>query len=158
MIARHPVGAGRTNSFAAVVITQQVKSRLLSSPVHISHNPAKPITPPEARWNQWGIFFFPAVRSSRGPVLPPVPPLRTVRESFQSRLKLSNAPVNGDAVRHRPDVGAHLSPRYEVLVERGVVRIGLRRELLTQSGTVRPGRRRTGCPPRLVIRGEPPIP
>ena len=53
-----------------------------------SHSPANANNSPSLTSKQYGCFAFPLRWSSRGPTLLLVPPLRTVRESFQlTRLK-----------------------------------------------------------------------
>ena len=53
-----------------------------------SHKPANANNPPSLTWKQYGCLPVVVRLPSRGPTLLLVPPLRTVRESFQlTRLK-----------------------------------------------------------------------
>ena len=71
-----------------VVRIEQVVSQVPPVSLHRSQSPVKANSAPSLTSKQNGCFDFPFRLSSRGPTSRLVPPLRTVRESFQlTRLK-----------------------------------------------------------------------
>jgi hypothetical protein len=77
------------STFGVVVRIEQVVSQAPRESFQRSHSPANANSAPSLTSKQNGCFDFPVRLPSRGPTLLLVPPLRTVRESFQlTRLKL----------------------------------------------------------------------
>ena len=75
-------------AFGAVVRIEQLLIQLPLGSFHRSHSPANANSSPLLTSKQYGCFPEPVRWPSRGPTLLLVPPLRTVRESFQlTRLK-----------------------------------------------------------------------
>jgi hypothetical protein len=75
-------------AFGVVVRMAQVSIGVPRSSLHRSHSPANANNSLSLTSKQYGCFTVPVRWSSRGPTLRLVPPLRTVRESFQlTRLK-----------------------------------------------------------------------
>jgi hypothetical protein len=71
-----------------VVRIEHVSTALPAGSFQRSHIPANANSSPSFTSKQYGCFAFPMRWPSRGPTLLLVPPLRTVRESFQlTRLK-----------------------------------------------------------------------
>jgi len=75
-------------AFGVVVRIEQVSMVAPLGSLQRSHIPANANNSPSLTSKQYGCLAFAVLWSSRGPTLRLVPPLRTVRESFQlTRLK-----------------------------------------------------------------------